>query len=312
VTFNLSLTAYDAQVIDLGELFNAGTLPFPGFGASCAALSAGLSKEDLEGLQDAHMGQSSTLFSGRCGATERNDRKARGFLTIDVVDDCTDETPADPGYFVDGGGGMATNQNALWGEYTLSDDARGFAQGEPMVHIEATGVVFFGIGVTPTFYAKLIGSVADDREALPVSWGSRYFNGLTDLICWHDNFLGTPFVCGDPDFSPPQLETIVFDHQENAEVLDSRASPCPAQSSRTQVGGPLLPVTPKTGWISVSGNVRGAPVGVRGLIVPPARLFVTAVHTLHPGGLSVEVGGVAIDDELLPMGKASRLGSPLP
>ncbi len=58
-------------------------------------------------------------------------------MTIDTVNNCTLRFPGDPGYFVAGGTGDATNQNVLWGDYFYVNPGQNFAQGETLVHIEA-------------------------------------------------------------------------------------------------------------------------------------------------------------------------------
>ena len=73
----------------------------------------------LADLQAAHTGQaipSTGLYAGR----NLGDNIARGYITVDTVSACYPFLPNQPGYFVSGGSGIATNQNTLLGEYTWS------------------------------------------------------------------------------------------------------------------------------------------------------------------------------------------------
>jgi hypothetical protein len=93
------------------------------------------------------------------------------------------------------------------------------------------------------------------------------------------------------------LELIVFDHAENAEVPEVAVEPCRLAAGRVRVGGPLLPVSAKTGWIFANVNPQNGAAGAsHGFISPPPQAYFGSQHTLHPGGLAAGVGGVALDD----------------
>ena len=86
------------------------------------------------------------------------------------MNSCTLLFPGDPGYFAPGGTGIATNQNVLWGDYFYVNPAANFADGNPLVHIEASATnpetstsgkyTFYGRYDSPAFNA------ADNREPL--------------------------------------------------------------------------------------------------------------------------------------------------
>src|SRR5438309_480871 len=73
-----------------------------------------------------------------CAGRNLGDNVARGYITVDTVNNCTLRFPGDPGYFGAGGTGDATNQNVLWGDYFYVNPGANFADGNPLVHIEAS------------------------------------------------------------------------------------------------------------------------------------------------------------------------------
>jgi hypothetical protein len=167
LAFNVYLTGYDVQTINLRDIFtHPGNLPRtasagqdPGdqisrkgaFSqdinfASCAGqlpyptldqISAQEGFDYVAHLQYSHTGNASALFSGLCSGQGKGDRVARGYITIDTVNNCTLRVPSQPGYFLPGGTGDATNQNILWGDVFYINPGQNFAQGETLVHIEA-------------------------------------------------------------------------------------------------------------------------------------------------------------------------------
>jgi len=176
LNFNVYLTGYDVQTINLRDIFVNGVLPRtasaaqdtgeaePNPGPSPNAISnQGAFSNDvtfascsgflplptfqtiLDGtgadykthMQNAHTGQASAILSNRCAGQNFGDRIARGYITVDTVNACNLDFPFTPGYFVNGGLGTATNQNVLWGDYFLVNPGQNFAMGENLVHIEA-------------------------------------------------------------------------------------------------------------------------------------------------------------------------------
>ena len=130
---------------------------------------------------------------------EAADGIATGYITFDVVNDCSLLFPGNPGYFADGGTGIASNANVLWGDYFLADPANAFAQGDQLVHIEAMDSVQSGFWDPGdyTFYGRyLTFDASDNREPLATTWATRYFSGTagpfnddSDILCWRDSGL---------------------------------------------------------------------------------------------------------------------------
>jgi hypothetical protein len=155
--FNLYLTGFDVQTINLRDLF-AGRLPGTAPAGqdatdtispkgsysqdvevpSCAGLlpPSALDASLLEALRSAHTGGDSPLFGG-CTGQRLDGRVARGYVTADVVRGCTVATPADSGYFVAGGQGVAIDENVLWGDWMLVDPSGNSAAGDELVRVQA-------------------------------------------------------------------------------------------------------------------------------------------------------------------------------
>ena len=207
-------------------------------------------------------------------------------MTIDTVNNCTLRFPGDPGYFGPGGTGDATNQNVLWGDYFYVNSAQNFADGNTLVHIEASATnpetsvagqyTFYGRYDNPAF------SAADNREPLATNFAVRYinggtFSGGTDLIVWRDSKVNqAPFTCpaqtGRPAWFPLGQEAIViFDEQEQPQVPQSfpvspqpqnpGLVPFPAESQSTHVGGASLPVPFDFGWLYLNLNTTVSAAG---------------------------------------------------
>lgn len=206
-------------------------------------------------LRNAHTGQSSTLLGGNCGGVAHGDIVARGYVTINLVNNCTLRVPGDPGYFANGGSGDVTNQNVITGTAIHLDRTRKLAFSEPLVAIEAspgsglTGTYPSGDPRTTgagayTFYGRYVGySGSDNREPLASITQGRFINGgalnsQSDLVVWRDpGFAVMPFACGGAPAGFPlgQNEVIAFDEQENfAEVT---GNPFPYATQKVSSAG---------------------------------------------------------------------------
>ena len=212
--FQVYLTGYDVQTIDLRQIFN-GVLPvtadagsdptdqkshkgplsqdinFPGSTGPCGSSGTTYDNPDpslavkITNIKRVHTGQSSNL-DGKCWGAAYGDQIARGYITIDSLTQCTLSTPADPGYF---NGGIADTRNILWGDVIYVNPSQNTAQGETLVHVEsctsAGGAYrrFAGGGdlmcpVTTgdyTFYGRYTAfSATDAREPLATTFAARY------------------------------------------------------------------------------------------------------------------------------------------
>jgi hypothetical protein len=230
LNFNLRLAGYDVAEIDLRELIVNGTLPASTAGgfASCAGQlpAANLSATQITGLRNAHTGIASSTFGGQCGGVAYGDGHARGYVTVDTVSACTNLVPGDAGYFVLGGTGIATNNNALWGEQSTFNASRSSAYGDTLVHIEASATdpaTDGAAGPDYTFYGRRVnGTAADNREGLPQAYMGRFsFLGVIDgttAQVWRDPGIVSPFACATPPAGLGNQPTGAFDYQEQVSL----------------------------------------------------------------------------------------------
>src|SRR5262249_11642437 len=107
-----------------------GQLPLPDLSAGFVAY--------LRAALTGHGTSFATFPLTRCYGRNLGDNVARGYVTVDTVNNCTLKFPGDAGYFAAGGTGDATNQNVLWGDYFIDDTERNLAVGNTLVHIEAS------------------------------------------------------------------------------------------------------------------------------------------------------------------------------
>lgn len=237
--FDVYLPGHDVVEIDLRLVF-AGILPqtsptknlqgthasapvaFPGCGT--LGTQGRLTPAQITALRNAHTGLASDLWGGMCGARAVGDGVARGYATVDVVNRCSTRFPGDPAsggdpaYFADLGTGIASNANALWGEFWFNDRTQGFTYGDTLVHIEA-GPGPFTDGYT--FYGRHVaGSGVDNREPLPQTLYGRYQNGglfdATHALVWRDPGVVNPLPCGSALPRLQQRDITPFDEEEQA------------------------------------------------------------------------------------------------
>jgi hypothetical protein len=312
LVFDIYLTGYDVEGVNLADIFTYGVLPVtadaahdPGDGISpVGPLSldrsfAGcddsddygygddgplwglpppvpaLSQEALADLVAAHTGQASVngtyMPAGRAAAVDHGDQIMRGFVTMDVVTQCSRLRPTDAGYFVTGGLGVAGNDNVLFGEVFVIDRINSFMQSESLVPIEASTTHRLtsasGVGEFKyTFYSTFLqnpGSAADHREPLPTTWAVPYRGEspqTPELQVWRDP--GTVLTPFDPSAvgSLPLLsltQGLPFDSEEEPGAPFGDDS-IPFVSGVVQLDGVDGPVLPhRQGWVFLNLNAPG-------------------------------------------------------
>lgn len=263
-TFNLYLTGFDVERLDLRELLQ-GTVPVTGAGVSpvgslsdaaspfpgCAA-SLGPVAVNPAFMARAHSGKKAR---GACYASPRAGALATGYVTVDVVRSCSGLNPSSPGYFAHGGQGIAGNENVLLGEYAYVDAASGVAQGEQAVHIAADAAAY---GSGYTFYGRYVGGDgSDNRQPLGATFGASYAQGPdqaeeTVLAVWRDTKspATAPVACGAlPNWAPlTSVEQPAWDEQESVTALPASSSRFPWATQAVRVGSEALPIDPDRGW----------------------------------------------------------------
>ena len=356
--FNVYLTGYDVQTINLRDIIVNGNLPQTASAgqdphdtispkgilsqdinfASCTgqlppppldALSIVYLQEALTGGSSAI---SNTLCAGPpcCAGQSLGDHIARGYITVDTVNNCTLLPQDAPNYFAAGGTGSATNQNVLWGDWFIINSVQNFAEGGDLVHIEASATnPATSTAGRYTFYGRLDKpasfNAVDNREPLATTFATRYLNGGpfsagTSLLCWRDSktdqqFFSCPAGAGNPSWFPLGQEgVLVFDEQEHPQTASQCThSPCfsittdvcPAETQRVQVGGSTLPVNSNFGWIYLDLNTPpGGIVGVTQPSTPPNMLTdeqAWVISTLASNGhFAVGLDAIQLDSACAP------------
>lgn len=360
--FDLYLTGFDVQTINLRDLFNghvprtadlardpgdtlspqgslSGDASFPGCGATLPYDDPAISELLRTHLREAHIGHLSPVY-GRCAGLDYGGPLwvARGYVTIDAVNACNLEFPSSPGYFAADGSGLARNENVLWGDYFYVDAGENFAQGEPLVHVEACLSGPRGLPLQDdcpfvagdyTFYGRYVAaSAADQREPLGTTWASRYllagaFDGGTDLIVWRDSktVATTGHACGSNEswFPLNQADVVAFDEAENPTDLCFRgdnvsppiggADACfPAEAQRvalrdSNVPGGASPNPPAAfGWLFLNLNTTVS----GGLYGATAQSYVTTLMSAE-GRFSVGFAAIALDNACDTVGTGNLL-----
>jgi hypothetical protein len=140
----------------------------------------------IKRMQDVHSRQVDPLRNvvPGCGVVGGQHKLATGYVTIDVIGECTYLQPNEPGYFQE----MIRYDNVLTGDYQQVDSVQNFAQANPLVHIRAIPE-----GGTPasrrtaldkrvnferTFYANYAPPTHNDaRQPLPSTFAARWIQG---------------------------------------------------------------------------------------------------------------------------------------
>jgi len=337
LAFNVYLTGYDMQTIDLGQLLT-GTLP--------ATASAGQDPGDLVShhgpksqdinfasctgqlpftqmpssyiahVQASLTSQPSPFFGGFCAGLVHGDRVARGYVTVDTVNNCTLRLHSDVGYI----SSDLTFQNVLWGDYFYVDSKGKTARADNLVSIRAS---FTDPEVTVagqyTFYGRYDNwTAADRRQPLSTTFAARYVaaggpkgstfpNGST-LIAWRDSKVNqAPFNCTTkPAWYPLGQEGIaIFDEQEHPLVPVSSPlapqppqmtfTPFPIEAQRVTVGSAALPVPFASGWTYLDLNTTVIAAGAN----PPedpaaAQAWVTSTYDAK-GRFSIGYRAIQVD-----------------
>ena len=285
LSFNVYLTGYDVQTINLRDILIYGNLPqtasagqdesgtiSPGPQGQQAAFpscNSFLPPQPLPPMMIQHAqlalsGQPSPVLGGKCAGQLLGDNIARGYVTVDTVSSCGSDGPDAPNYFGPAGVGKATDQNVLWGDWYIVNSLTNYIVGSTMVGIEADATS--AATTTPgnyTFYGRYDKwSAADHREPLATNFAAQYFNasssGLfqagTAMIVWRDpKGAQQPFDCPAavnerPEWYPLGLQgLVIFDESEHVAVQQTLPV-CPQPPTVA-----LIPFPAASQMVSVNG-----------------------------------------------------------
>lgn len=215
LAFDVYLQGFDVQTINVRGVLE-GNIPSTGEGVDLSGLpfcegfppsheNPVLDSAETFQLAADHLGLDGPFEEGTCRGEFFGDDILRGYVTVDVVDECSGVEVVDPfftpasadspsfPYFVDGGSsdGVAIIDNRLWGDVVYVDFNGNAAQGSEAVGLWADADKFVGNNIF-TFYGRYSGyDGRDDRVPLPNLWDQRFFNGGpfaggASLVTWRD------------------------------------------------------------------------------------------------------------------------------
>ena len=252
ITFNIYLTGYDVQSINLYDVIARGKIA-PDVGTGTAITPRGPDSrrnrkldlgacEHLPGrippafilfMEDAFREGIVPDFNELrgCNNVGNEHTNAVGYATIDVVSNCTTNNHTTAEYWTED---LAWN-NVLIGDYQQLHAASDAAQSSTLVHIRAVpegGTAAerlavpkkYEAGFARTFYARFQHADSpklDGRQPLPSVFASRWFEGgasgfQTDLKIWREGAPRGARTCATWDDNvTPFVEVIRFDDAEN-------------------------------------------------------------------------------------------------
>jgi len=259
MTFNVYLTGYDVQSLNLYDIIARGQIAPPngtGFDdagsaegqlsdpnpnvdhETCRNLPTTLNPVYVTLMQQAFTAGTTPAFGAHAACTKigGTHTHASGYLTIDVVRNCTATQPQEAAYFND----EILFDNVLVGEYQQINLGENLAQGSPAVHIRAIPeggtaaqrAAFpqnYVVNAPQTFYGRFMPAGApkfDSRQPLPSVYAVHWIAGgagsfQTDLEIWRDAKTGTAAEC--PAYAAngtiTATELVRFDEEENFTVI---------------------------------------------------------------------------------------------
>ena len=292
VSFNVFLTGYDVQAINLRDVLTLGRIGGTGtsvspFGRLGVPSNTGIDVRDCVTIaplsQDAVVRVQRALTEGTldgCGKAGNVHANATGYATIDVVGACTNRIPTDPAYF----SSDLRYDNVLIGDYQQVLPAQNFAQGGPLVHIRAVPEGTGTSNLPRTFYGRFTKN--DRRQPLPSRFVSRYIRGATssfqtDIKIWRE-LSGSAGTCAET--STAAADQVVFDEAENGAGYDGWHNhpppgiyfpvPIPA-TGRYAISDvnvfAQLSNEPRGGWIYVNLDKTGDAVAEQGWMITSMR-----------------------------------------
>jgi hypothetical protein len=278
-SFNIFLTGYDVQAINLYDVIARGRLAEPGTSSDSDVGRRSLDNDENPSLDISNcdrlpvilrqplLGDILSAFTlGRtaaCGTADIGGKHANaiGYATIDVVANCKNTLPTDDGYF----NGDALYDNALSGDYQQLNGLQNFAQGGTMVHIRATpeggapGV--HETNLPRTFYShQLGGATYDRRQPLPSTFAARWIAGGgtnfdTSFKIWREGVAPKDANCSTAVNGTLGVTEIVrFDEHENpvASCPNCAAAVLSSSSKVNASSGSFFPPSPSAdvaGWM---------------------------------------------------------------
>lgn len=235
----------------IGELICSG---------SESDLGLNLTSDELAHVQ-AYLSGAQSPTQGNCASISSDTDVAQMYITVDQIQNDTDLTPADAGYY---SGTVLGESNILSARYELIDPVNNFSETLPAVAIEASGS-YFGDG-SRTFYGRYNSADGSDgREPLPTTWAAPFQlddGSLNEVLVWREaNASAAPFACSDsPGWFPLQhagnANPLVSVDDDGASDFVTPKDALPLATQRLAMaqspGPPNIPVSSDAGWLRMN------------------------------------------------------------
>jgi hypothetical protein len=251
IGFNIYLTGYDVQSIDLRDVLmgrlgpsRGSGLPYPGElsrsnralnTSACDELPSQLSPAAVQRMHLAFINGTvpATGDTPACSGVSTAPKNGLivGYATIDVVGSCTTLLPTETAYYTE----AIRYDNVLVGEYQQLNRSQNFAQGGPLVHIRAIRGSDGKTNLLDTFYARFQSAAApklDARQPLPSTFAARWVHGgnaalETTFKIWRQGLTGAGAPCDKYKCNAKLqvTEFATFDDEENGVGRAPEAGP---------------------------------------------------------------------------------------
>jgi len=267
INFNIYLTGYDTQRLNLFDLIARGIIAPPnGTGVdlspqgpysdpnaslnltNCEELPGTIPAVYVRRMQSAFTTGVIPAFGSlpACPTAGGVHANAVGYVTIDVVKNCGVRWAIDPQYYSED----LAFDNVLMGDYEQANSGAGTSSANPMVHLKAIRKASNGkTQFERTFYSRYQnGDTKDARQPLPSTFAARWIDTpqqQTSYKIWREGVTGANAACGDyaNNANLPISEIVVFDEEENVEGATTTATL--PETSLTSIADPTH--FPRTG-----------------------------------------------------------------
>ncbi|MDA8020362.1 MAG: hypothetical protein MPN21_23230 [Thermoanaerobaculia bacterium] len=327
LAFDVYMRRLSVQTLNLRDTLNGG-VPSTGEGEDLSAFSGcnvnppfhrnpALTADEIVQLKADHTGQLGPLAED-CAGSPHADGVARGYITVDVVDECNGIEGFDPKitpanttrpYFSNGDGtGVAIDDNVLWGDIFYLSSANASAHGSAAVALWADETAFSSDGIF-TFYGRYSNwDGRDNRVPLPNLWNQRFINGGpfaggADVIVYQDTGRRPAYAsCGNSPAHFPLQGTVFAINDPGDDIIDLSTAFGDIAGLATQRGSVgSLPVPFVFGWTELGSE--GSQVWVQ------PTLSAAGIYSASLDGMPVEFlcdDEPIVETELRMVGWANR------
>ena len=319
--FNLFFGPFDVKPVSLWDVIVGGRFPpstaVPGDSKMMNAYivstehcgeTGTIPEETRAALQTMLTSGVSSSQSCRVGTSHP---MAIGYVTVDLVNSCSNVSPTDPSYYSK----ILLYDNVLTGDYErINPDTTvgNYAGGNPLVHIRAIpegGAAGTGTTALPyTFYDRLTPDAArriDRRQPLPSSFAARFIQGgsaafATDYAIWREAAQPAAAGCTSTAAAMPFGSMIRFDEVENATTVDqsvaSMTLPATSAPATRSAAFPPMAGFGVAGWMYLNLDNRGGTTAASAYSSSRASQNWVIVHMRAEGRYAVDFDATSLSN----------------